>query len=94
MPVVVETLEQKFDVRTEGRITFRGDQSSTRRPVVELPRAIGNGQRAAGLCRDGKLARQSEIERIDGLNAQSAGVLRQIPAPRGTSLQRRRCKRL
>ncbi len=83
-PIVVQTLKEKLDIPTEVRIALRGHEGRPRGAVIQLPRPIGDGERSARLGRYGQLTGQPEIEGVNGLNAQPAGILCEIPTSRGT----------
>ena len=83
VPVIIESLEQQLDIRAELRIVLGGSQRQPRRPMTQLERPVCDDQRATCLRRDRKLARQPQVERIDRLNVQPAGILLEVPAAHG-----------
>src|SRR6185312_8780882 len=88
-PSVVEPLEEELQIRAELRVLLCRKQRLARGPQVELFRASADRQLAPGPGRNGKLARQSEVEGVDGLDAQPAGILREPPAACLRALERR-----
>ena len=93
VPMVVETLEQQLGGCAEHGIGLRGEQRAARRTPIQLPRRLGDPQRAAGAGGDRQLAREPIGERVDGLDSQRARVLLEIPAARRAMAQRRRGER-
>ncbi len=87
-PAIVQPLEEQLQVGGKLRILFRRQQRLARRELVELLGTGAEHELAAGAGGDRKLTREPEIEGIDGLDAQPAGILRQAPAARLRALQR------
>ncbi len=79
VPTVVDTLEQQLDVRSQRLICIACHEDAARGAVVDLLRPLGHDQRAPRFCGHRKLTREPEIEGVDGLDAQTAGILGQSP---------------
>src|SRR5262249_16669741 len=87
-PVVVEALKQQLRICRQLRIFLGGPQCLACSPVVKLLRSLGDDQSATGFCRHRELRRQTEVERVNGLDAESPGVLSKVPAAVGCAQQR------
>ena len=79
-PVVVDAIEQQLDVGGERSIASPSMSTRARGAVIQLLRPLRDHERAARLRRDRELARQPEVERVDRLDAQAAGILGEAPA--------------
>ena len=81
-PPIVETVEEQLGISLLQLIGFRIDQRLPRGTQVEFVRPFGNDQGSP--CPGGhrKLAREPEIERVDGLNSQTVGIFSEVPSAR------------
>ena len=59
-----------------------GSQRQPRRAMTQLEWPVGDDQRTACFRRDRQLAREAQVERIDRLNVQPAGIVLEVPAAR------------
>src|SRR5262245_62062446 len=80
-PAIVDAFEPQLDISPEAPIRFAVNQHATRGAPVELARPLRDDERPARLSRDRQLAREPEVERVDRLDAQSAWVFLEPPAP-------------